>query len=148
MPEITREAETKRDRIERLKKNEFVYSRLSQEDKNLLAEVGKTNMVYWTHNRQWKQPSLACDQIAVCRIKEDYQVEDVVKCEVFEKYGKLMYTDPGGADRNLTVALMKPSFMYYEYEDEVTIIDARAHSGDESGEPAEYPKYVVLKKTP
>jgi len=84
-----------------------------------------------------------CDPGVVYRIKKDYPVNAVNRCNVYTEGVWVKY---GSADERISKAIDIVNFMYYEYADGIKCTEPRRLAGDGVSGLALDPKYVVFKK--
>ena len=151
---IERDAmETRKEQIERLKKNEKLLCRLGDSDKEVMSTLGWRYVVtpVWTGTEYaWQRPFAgSLTKLCVYRIKQNYQVEVVPnyqKRSVHVECNELMVHDLAGMRIPLLKALTYLNFMYFEYEDGRKCMEPRRPADDGVSGPALYPRYVVFSK--
>ena len=136
--------------IEQMKKNEKLFSRLSDDERDCLIRVGKINCCWWTGGCRWHK----IDAISaphpfngevVYRINKDYLAEPMFeRCEVVRMSDVYGYHTTPCCTRSLNNAVNDIHFMYYEYENGTKASSPRILGC--TNHPAKYPKYVVFKK--
>ena len=139
--------------IEQMKKNEKLFSRLSDDERDCLIRVGKINCCWWTGGCRWHK----IDAISaphpfngevVYRINKDYLAEPRFdKQAVYisnDEYGIMSCTNSCTIFCSLSEAANQKGFMYYEYENGTKSPCSRILGC--TNHPAKYPKYVVFSK--
>ena len=136
--------------IEKMKKNEKVFSRLNADEQQALKDVDKGNCVYWSSEyRQWATPvsdDNAFTPQDVYRVCTDYIVQSaVVRCEVYECNNQLRYHLPGYSSyATLNMAVNDSKFMYFEYANGNKSTAVRGVGCTKYA--AKFPAYVVFKR--
>ena len=109
--------------VEKLKKNEKVWSRLSKEEQACFEKVGKKNCVFWSQTCQWKSPSPIFGSFIsndIYRIKSDYQPKpEIKKYEIKNRDDDLRvvgYSGYGHDNPCIHLCPTRPNFSHFELD--------------------------------
>ena len=135
--------------IEKLKKNEKEWSRLTEEERACLENVKRVNCVFWDGDK-WVMTNTSMSGFGrrtLYRIKDSYTPEpEIERCEVYIGETVLMYIRKGEIPQGLLAALEDPDFIDWLDKDGKST-GLRTSYLMEKDTPAAWPKTILFRRS-